>query len=68
MPESVELNFDLLSVSCFRKLSDYLILYNSVTPHPRNSRFNLNEVGVLVNGERGSDDNKTLANINFAVG
>jgi histone deacetylase complex subunit SAP18 len=40
----------------------------SVTPHPRSSRFILNDVGVVTNGERGNDDSKTLSSCNFAIG
>ncbi|KAI6190192.1 putative Sin3 associated polypeptide p18 [Aphelenchoides bicaudatus] len=39
-----------------------------VTPHPRSSRFVLNDIGIVTNNERGPDDNKTLSSSSFAVG
>jgi len=42
--------------------------FSVVAPHPRNPRFVMNDVGVLINGSRGLEDTKTLATCKFEVG
>lgn len=56
------------AVGLFNKFLANLHFSILVTPHPRSSRFIINDVGVITNGERGNDDTKSLQSCNFAIG
>ncbi|XP_046747410.1 histone deacetylase complex subunit SAP18 [Diprion similis] len=42
--------------------------FSLVTPEVRNSSYRMREIGVTCSGQRGADDNKTLAQARFTIG
>lgn len=41
--------------------------FSLVTPEMRNSGYRMREIGVTCSGQRGADDNKTLAQARYVV-
>ncbi|KAL2742247.1 histone deacetylase complex subunit sap18 [Lasius niger] len=42
--------------------------FSLVTPELRNSGYRMREIGVTCSGQKGADDNKTLAQARFTIG